>query len=460
MRRVLNEPLRGREQALPWARMPIRFRTALVLGGGAARGAYEAGVLLFLREEARRQFEIETPIDIISGTSVGAINACFLAASAHDPVTGARLLAESWRSLRLEQVLTFGTVDLMRAAREMFRRVPENAQRRTGGLVDPRGLQDFVRRQVRWRDIQRNVESGHVGALSITATHVATGRTTVFVQQAEDGASAWARNPHYRCVPARVGLRHAMASAAIPLLFPPVSLGGELYVDGGLRQNVPLSPALRLGAARVVVVSLRHRPESDALSPAGVEAPQFEPLEDIDPAELELRESALPSGPFLAGKALNALMLDRVDDDLARLRRLNAVLEAGTRSYGRSFEATLNQALEPMRSAPSRYIRNIHVHPSQDVGRFAAEYARSPEFARRAKGLAGKLVRRLADSEARDQADLASYLLFDGGFADLLIEMGRRDARQMVDEWRQFFSDLPETEAEAALLESPRAIGG
>lgn len=433
-------------------------KTALVLGGGAARGAYEAGVIAFVRGELARQLGGHLRLDILAGTSVGAVNACFLATRAGDPSRQGSELLERWTALKMEDVLRIGPGDIARLALAMVRRTPAHADRtRSAGLIDPRGLQEIASRHVVWREIGRSLETRALDALAVTATHVASGRTTVFIQRRNQLPLPPIPTAHYRAVAARIGLKHAMASAAIPVLFPPVTLGGQLYVDGGLRQNVPLSPALRLGAERAIIVTLRHENRLDPPEDPEPEVPAKPPAGQAaeEPAEL-----ALPSGPFLIGKALDALLNDRVDEDLDRLRRTNALLEAGTRAYGSSFEKLLNSSLLPMHAMPVRYVRHLVVRPSRDIGRLAAEYALSPEFRKRAGGFPGKLVRRLAESEAPDQADLASYMLFDGDFAHLLAELGRKDAEAKMPDWLRFCSPEPESRVEAAQFEARQALGG
>lgn len=426
------------------------LRTALVLGGGAACGAYEAGVIAWMRDELAKELGGPLAISILAGTSVGAVNACYLATRADAPERQGRDLVERWKALRIEDVLRVGATDVARIALELVRRTPARSSRiRRAGLVDPRGLQEIASRHVVWREIGRCIDAGALDALAVTATHVATGRTTVFCQRRAGAPAIPGPHPLYRSISARIGLKHAMASAAIPVLFPPVSLGGELYVDGGLRQNVPLSPALRLGAERVIVITLRHDdPAVEPAEPGPHAAPPAEP-----------RERALPSGAFLVGKALDALLNDRVDEDLDRLRRTNALLDAGTRAYGHSFPELLNATLQPNVGHPVRYVRHLVVRPSRDIGRMAAEFVHSPEFRKRAPGFAGRLVRRLADSEAPDQADLASFLLFDAAFAEQLIDLGRRDAAARRDAWLRFCSRSPETPVEAAQFEAQLALG-
>jgi NTE family protein len=205
-----------------------------------------------------------------------------------------------------------------------------------------------------------------------------------------------------------------------------------MYVDGGLRMNVPLSPALRLGAQRVIVVSLRH-------NPTAAERVRTPP-EEVERVHV--------SAPFLIGKTLDALMLDRTDQDLDRVRRYNEMLESGMVAYGPKYSEIFNSALLHRRGQPIRYVRNILVRPSKDIGELAAAYAASPEFKRRAQGLAARAITRLASDERGAGADLISYVLFDGGFSDLLIDLGRRDARAQEEEWARFWSDSPQSVAE------------
>lgn len=425
------------------------LKTALVLGGGAARGAYEVGVLSYLRDELGPELRRELKLDIVSGTSVGAIHACYLAATAHEPASQGRGLIDVWRSMRVHEVLDFGAGDLFRVAREALGKPPRGAiPRRYGGLVNMRGIESLLLDRIPWRSIGANLRARRVDAVSVSATHVGSGQTTVFLQQREHDARAWAVNPHFHTVPARLGPKHALASAAIPVMFPAVRVRGRLYVDGGLRLNVPLSPALRLGAQRVVVVSLRS--EERLRAGSGAAGPETERERDL------MEERAYATAPFLLGKALDALLLDCTDQDLERLAQVNLLLESGTRAYGKEFARTMAAAAPGLFDPPMRYVRTLLIRPSRDLGTLAAEYARSAEFEQRAEGLAGRAILRLVEREAAQQADLVSYLLFDGGFAEQLIELGRSDARAQREAWIRFWAEEPESATEAALMEDAK----
>lgn len=394
-------------------------------------------MISYLREELEPELGRSLGIDILSGTSVGAINACHMASLASHPKLQGHDLTERWRALELDHVLRWGAGDMVRVLRDLVGKPsPGVPVRARGGLINPAGLERLVLTGAHWPSIGRSIRTGALQALAVSATHVASGRTVIFIQRRGGGIPKWTRDPHLTAVASAIGPRHALASAAIPVLFPAVRLHGRLYVDGGLRFETPSSPAIRLGAERVAIISLRYA------------TPPVEP--GIEPPAVNAVERTYASAPFLVGKTLNAFLLDRTEQDVERLRRINSILVAGTEAFGPTFRDVLNGALVPHRNSPVRYLRTLLQRPSQDIGRLAATYARSPEFKKRSKGLAGSTIRRLVEREAPESADLVSYLLFDGGFADLLIELGRNDAKARRDEWIRFWSDAPESPAEEA----------
>jgi NTE family protein len=398
-------------------------RVALVLSGGGARGAYEAGVVRYLREALERDTGVAARFDILCGTSVGGIHAGFLAATAHDPAAQSRVLGETWRTLRAQALVELRPLDLVRFGAELLG-LRRARTARHGALLGAGQLERLVAAACDWTRIAPNIEKGHLHSLSISATHVATGRTVVFVQTPDGIVPPWSRDPRVRVVAARIGPQHALASAALPLLFPPVALDGELYCDGGLRQNTPLSPALRLGADRVLIVSLRHSPSAAEMR--------------LDRLLGRERALAMPSPAFVLGKVLNALLLDHLDYDLDRMHRINAILAAGEAAFGAGFAARLNPPVDGVAGMPMRQVAHLRLAPSEDIGGMAARYVRSSAFDGR--GVVGALLRRLAASEARDEADFLSYLLFDGGYAELLLDLGWEDARSRRNELAELFA--------------------
>jgi NTE family protein len=407
-----------RPVSLPSSRPKIGF----VLSGGGSRGAYEAGIIHYLRTDLARRLGRHVPIDIVTGTSVGAINAAFIAATSNDPDAQAKQVIAAWSSLRIEELISLRATDVLRAARLLLGGEPPPpapGSFRYGGLLDTSGLERFVIRTIPWRGIERNLRARHVHALSVSATHVGTGHTVVFLSSAEPVPREWSRDPFVRHRAARIGPRHVLASAAIPLLFPAVKIGDEYFTDGGLRQNTPMSPAIRLGADRLLLVSLRYV--------------------DREPQSIEReRVEAYPKPLFMLGKALNALLLDHTEYDLMRMQRINLILEAGNASFGARFEDMMNHELVRLRGAPLRRIQAVHIRPSEDIGKLAAQFVASGKM--KVHGLiARRLIGRLAEGEAAHESDLLSYLLFDGDYASQLIELGRHDAAKKEDELAALF---------------------
>ncbi len=288
-------------------------------------------------------------------------------------------------------------------------------------LLRAEPLERLVTHRTPWARIRRNLAEGHLDALTVTATRISDGMVTLFTQCRPGVEVALDGHPLLEVHPARIGPRHALASAAIPIVFPAVSLGDRLYCDGGLRQNTPLLPALALGADKVLVVSLRHHPETPAPPPPG------EPGDD---------EHRYPSAPFLFGKVLNALLLDQVEQDLSRLKHLNAAIDDARARFGDTFVEQLSELRSPWFGTAFRRIEEVNLAPSQDIGALATDHLEPA--AASAGGLAGRLLRQLAGSNLGDE-DLVSYLLFHGPYARDLIDLAYADCRRQHDRLVSFF---------------------
>ncbi|MGH7272256.1 MAG: patatin-like phospholipase family protein, partial [Polyangiaceae bacterium] len=229
----------------------------LVLAGGSARGAYEVGVVRYVLEEVSRAIGEPVPIDIISGTSAGSINAMMLAAHADNALRG-EMLARQWTRLELEDIVRPTPGEVLRTVARWLGRSTRGDEKRGGGVLDPAGIERIVRAGAPAGAIGEQIRTGHLSALSISTTHVASGKTVIFVQRQGGGAPAWATDPTMVARPAEIRAEHVLASAAVPLLFPAVRIDDHFYCDGGLRQNVPLSPARRLGADGLIVINPRY----------------------------------------------------------------------------------------------------------------------------------------------------------------------------------------------------------
>lgn len=395
-------------------------RIALVLSGGGARGAYEAGVLSYIFEGLPRRLGHVPRFAIVTGTSVGAVHACYVAGSTQEPETAERLRS-IWASLSLDAVYRFGMGDLIRLPVRLLGSLLPNGEPdpaeplpdRMPGLFDTSWLRALVMDRVHWRGIRRNFEDGGLSALAVSTTEVATGHSVVFVDRRDGTPLVGDSDPHVTYRDARVGPRHALASAAIPLLFPAIRIGDAYHCDGGLRLNTPLAPAIHLGADRVLVVGLRHQASAAELA-----------------AKRRRRESNVMSPTYLAGKALNALLLDRVETDLERLRLFNAILERGTAVYGPEFVDRINEPITERRGRPYRVVDSLHLQPSQDLGALASECFERDDAER---SLVGRTLAGIVARGALGEADLLSYLFFDRSYTRRLIDVGRADAEAAAD---------------------------
>ncbi len=398
---------------------------ALVLSGGGARGAYEAGVIRYLREELSASARALVRFDVLCGTSVGAVTACFLASTMDEPDRQGRALSNMWSELSLETVYKVQGEDLWSLTRKMWRAATNEPVRAEGwrlyDIFHPEPLEEIVRTRPPWPRISANLARGLFSALSVSATQIATGRSVVFVQQRESGLPPWSRDPNSEAREAVIGPEHALASAAIPLLFRSVKIGDEYFCDGSLRQNTPLTPALRLGAQRVLIIALKYRPQGAA------------------PPHLGL--TAYPTTPLLMGKVLNALMLDHTDYDLDRLRRFNDLLRAGRVAFGANFIPQINEIVQRTRGQPYRIVQDLVLRPSRDIALIAAAHAKRVGNRAGRATLPTKLLHRIAQSQLVTEADLASYLLFDAAYAKELMALAMDDAHAQREELTRFFAE-------------------
>ncbi len=383
-------------------------RVGLVLAGGGARGAYEAGALSVLLPALERRGERPR---LLVGSSVGAINATYLAATAH---LGADVAADGLL-LRWRQVHLGGVIRPL-----IFQQLPLLAARSVGALLslpvlrlvsllDPDPLVRNLDRWVDWEALRRNLDDGHAKALAVAGTAIWTGRTVVFCDSSSESPQHRSHVLDY--VPSRVDAEHIRASAAIPILFPPVRVNHPAaargwYIDGSARLNAPIKPALDLGAERLVVVGT-----------SSVTQPPDEPGR---------HDSAPPSLADGAVNMLHGALVDPLIEDLRMLGNINAFFAEEAPGAHRYREA---------RGKPAyRRVPYIFVGPQRNaIGELAVEVfrsrygglkaLRSPDFA---------LLNQLLGPGGAGRGELLSYVFFDPEFLDALATMGAEDARRWL----------------------------
>ncbi len=363
----------------------------LVLSGGGARGAYEAGVLRYLMDTLPKRLGRPVEPQIVCGSSIGALTGAWVAARGRE---GAVQLAEFWREMLPEQVYRLRWTDALPFGKGFFWR--ETALGAGQAIFDPTPLYDQVRGTLPWDVLHRRLDSGELRGFVVSTTEVMTGRCVQFA----DGRNVEPRQtPTTRMLPARIGPEHCLASAALPLWFPSVRVGDRYYVDGSLRQNTPLLPAIALGADRVIVVGVKC-----SVNQEGALAP-----------------NSPPTPMFLAGKAFDALLLDDIEEDLREVENVNRLLRWGQREYPDFLERV--QAHRRLRVVDTAYVR-----PARDVGKlasdcFEANRATLPRATR-------AFLAVLHDREADDNSDLLSYVYFHRSFTAELERWGHDDAER------------------------------
>lgn len=403
-------------------------RVALVLSGGGARGAYEAGVLSYLFEHIYPKLPDEFEFDIVSGTSVGAIHAAFVAASAdQDSAARAAGLVDTWSGMELEHVMKLSPADFFgvplralgfRTARSKGRSASTEV---IGGLVDISPLERLVDQRIPWNRLRANLEAHKPRTLCVSCTDIHTGLVTVFVDGEPVDLRPWDSDSYAQAIHGEIDSRHVRASAAIPFLFPAVRIDDSFYLDGGLRVNTPLSPALRLGADKVLVIGLKRAPGEERV--------------------IAQAEDAITQPAFVLGKMLNVLVLDQLEHELRRMDTVNTILAAASQTLGRGCLDSIRAAIGSKRGVEYRPVESVVVRPSRDIGAIAGEVHRARKRQSRTRGVLAELLARTALRGVPDnEADLFSYLYFDASFARPLLELGRADAQRQEEEILELLS--------------------
>jgi NTE family protein len=290
------------------------------------------------------------------------------------------------------------------------------------GFFDTAPLQRVVHEEIPWPRLQDNIARGVVRGVAMCTTEVCTGTSIVFYQTRPGAEFLLGRDPNKEAREVAIGPEHALASAAIPFLFPAVQIDEVCYTDGGLRQNTPLNPALRLGADRVLVVSVTQRPSVAT------------PL-----ARLGCRQNPFPGALFLLGKTVKVFLTQSLDYELGRVEMYNHLIEEGTKAFGEGFTDELNTIMGATRNARYRPVCTCHLRPSENLDRLALETLQEAPDQLRLPGLPGRFVSTLMTSDALAESELLSFLLFTPSYINKLLDLGYEDARACRDRLLQLY---------------------
>ena len=362
-----------------------------MFSGGGARAAYQAGVL---RAIGRRVPELRFPI--ITGVSAGAINTSFLASYPEPLGKASEELCRIWSGIQMENVFRTGFRDLARNALRWTAALGLGGSRlspKVTGMVDTTPLRELLSRGLNAESgpipgIAKNIAAGHLDAVAMLAVNYGTGQTVSWIEGRD--IEAWER-PDRVAHLTRLTVEHVMASSSLPLLFPAIQLGEHWYGDGGIRLSAPLSPALHLGADRILAISPRYARTNEEAAASSI--------------------TAYPPPAQIAGNLLNAIFLDVLDQDVQRLERLNFVVS--------KLPEEERQGLKP--------VDILLLRPSVDLGRLAAGFeARLPPTFR-------FLTRGLGTKET-ESPDALSLLMFQPDYLQRLIDCGDEDTEARMDE--------------------------
>jgi NTE family protein len=380
-------------------------KIGLILSGGGARAAYQVGVLKAINKILPKASG--NPYDIIAGTSAGAINGVALASYAEHHHIGIRHLERIWTNFKPNLIYRTDFKGVVRTLSRLTRTtlIGRKYKHDRVSLLDNAPLRGLLSEVIKFDNIQKAIDSGALHAMCVTGSGLDSGESVSFFQ-GHYSIVNWQRHRRigYR---SRIGIDHLMASSAIPMIFPSVKINQEYYADGAVRQLAPISPALHLGAEKILVI--------------GVSGEAHKRKEKVE-------ATAYPTPASIMGHMLNAAFLDSMETDVERLQRINRTVDK------------IPEDVRKKHGMELKPIELLEINPSASMDEIAGRHVDElPRVIRLALGGSG--------NTSRNGSGILSYLLFSSGFCKDLIALGYKDGMARRDEIERFF--LGKTSAEA-----------
>lgn len=378
-------------------------KTALILSGGGARGAYQVGVLKGLAEILKAK-KVDNPFKILSGVSAGAINTAMLAGSPDNFPTSVERLIYLWSQIKSEQVFKMNLFSLNKLSITSL--LTGGSNLKYNSLLDTEPLRELLSEHINFAQIQENVKSKKYDSVIITANNYFDNAAVSFIDHNKKAEQTWQNWNDSRRIPeySPIKLDHVMASSAIPILFPPISIDGVDYGDGCVRNSTPCSPSLRMGAEKLFVIGVRTQ----------------KPFETKENKISRPEKAKHASFITIMNTLLNAVLLDSVEQDVQRILRINELVrKVKTGKIADKHDSYLKE------------IPALCISPNINIGELARQYAhRLPRIVRSSLNTFGSLD---------DANEIISYLMFDADFCKKLISHGYDDAYNAEKEIHQFF---------------------
>jgi NTE family protein len=370
--------------------------TALILTGGGARAAYQIGVLKAVTELLPKR--TNNPFSIISGTSAGAINATAIGASANNFRLAIKKVERLWANLEVQQVYKCGPFDILHSVLRLAASLLHNGvgMTRPLALLNTEPLKQLLEQSINFKNLQLRIDKGHLNAIGITASSYTNGESITFYQS-NNSVQPWSR-ARRKGVATSIMVEHLLASSAIPAILPSTKINGHYYGDGALRQVSPLSPALRMGAERIMVIGVSGNSSADNDQP--------EPTHS-------------PSLAQMVGHVFNSAFIDALDNDLLQLERVNELV------------GMLENENPKHNYITQKRVNLLCIQPSFDFDLLAEKHISNMPFGMR------KILKMTGASDGG--GSLASYLMFDGNFCRELISNGYKDAMEQQQLIKDFF---------------------